>query len=182
MWMARTSNTCSARKSNEKKPGRWTGVSRVIPRCAIAHPRARFLGQPGIPASRRRCRSMDRSMLRIAPERREEMRAARRANHLLIYGSHAKPQHKIYFAFTEPKSVAYLWPSRPTERGVGHRHNVGRVAVDADVAKTSATKAYGKSVWSRRRDAGVYALGGIRLPRAQRRQKSRSPGRARHKP
>ena len=37
--------------------------------------------------------------------------------------------------------------------------NVGRVAVDADVPITNGADAYGKDVWSRRRGAGVNALG-----------------------
>ena len=53
---------------------------------------------------------------------------------LPIYGSHVKPRNKKYFAFTETKSVAHIRPSRPDQRGVGHRHDEGRVAMDADVA------------------------------------------------
>jgi hypothetical protein len=59
----------------------------------------------------------------------------------------------------------------------------GGDAVDVEVPLTRGAKAYGKSVWSRRRGAGVNA------PWAQceaqvelRRQISRSPGRVRHKP
>jgi hypothetical protein len=46
----------------------------------------------------------------------------------------------ISFRFSEksldatPKSPVTSLASRPTPRGVGHRHNEGRVAVDADVA------------------------------------------------
>ena len=79
---------------------------------------------------------------------------------LPIYGNCVKPGNQKYFCFTEWKSALRLCPSRPTQRGVGHRHDEGRVAVDAvRVAGRAARIAYGKDVWSRRRDAGVHAPG-----------------------
>ena len=42
----------------------------------------------------------------------------------------------------------------------------GGDAVDVEVPETAGTKAYGKSVWSRRRGAGVNALGDWILPGA----------------
>ena len=41
---------------------------------------------------------------------------------VLIYGNRVKPRNKKYFAFTEAKSGAHIWPSRPTQKGVGRRH------------------------------------------------------------
>ena len=37
------------------------------------------------------------------------------------------------FLLTPPPTYRYIIPIRSTQRGVGHRHNEGRVAVDADV-------------------------------------------------
>ena len=54
---------------------------------------------------------------------------------LPIYGNRIKPQNKKHFALSEGQiKGTSSSPSRPTQRGVGHRHNEGRVAVDADVA------------------------------------------------
>jgi hypothetical protein len=53
---------------------------------------------------------------------------------LLIFGNSVKPQNKKYFAFPEEKIRAHLSPSRPDKRGVGHRHDEGRGAVDAEAA------------------------------------------------
>src|SRR4029079_10507822 len=53
--------------------------------------------------------------------------------------------------------------SRPTQRGVGHRHNEGRGAVDAEVPLTNGAEAYGKDVGSWRRGAGVNAPRGNSL-------------------
>src|SRR5437868_1197724 len=50
-----------------------------------------------------------------------------------VYRNLVKPQDKKYFCFIELQISAYPQPSRPTQRGVGHRHNEGRVAVDAEV-------------------------------------------------
>jgi hypothetical protein len=65
---------------------------------------------------------------------------------LLIYRKRVKPQNQKYFAFPEEQLVAYLSPSRPTQRGVGRRHDEGRVAVDAE----AATDERGRSVRRRR--------------------------------
>jgi hypothetical protein len=67
---------------------------------------------------------------------------------LLVYRNRVKPQNKKYFAFPEGQIRAYLLPSRPAQRGVGQRHDVGRVAVDVEVPVTNGAKAYGKDVWS----------------------------------
>jgi len=52
----------------------------------------------------------------------------------LIYRNDVKPENKKYFCFHSAQLTAHQEPSRPAQRGVGHRHNEGRVAVDADVA------------------------------------------------
>src|SRR4030081_453536 len=44
------------------------------------------------------------------------------------------------------RTAVYLSPSRPTQKGVGRRHDEGRVAVDAE----AATDARGQSVRQRR--------------------------------
>jgi hypothetical protein len=59
-----------------------------------------------------------------------------------------KLQNKKYFAFSESQISAISHASRPTQKGVGHRHDEGRVAVDADVPLTNGIEAYGKDVWS----------------------------------
>ena len=56
--------------------------------------------------------------------------------------------------------------------------DVGRVAVDAEVAKTNATKAYGKSVWSWRSVAGVKFLRGQTPIRGDGGKKAREMSRA----
>src|SRR4051812_31072686 len=67
----------------------------------------------------------------------------------------SQAQKKKIFRFYR-NSIRGIWiASRPTQRGVGHRHDEGRVAVDADVPETSGADAYGKDVWSWRRGAGV---------------------------
>src|SRR3977135_3335880 len=70
----------------------------------------------------------------------------RRANHFRFTEDGVKPQNKKYFAFPEMKNGVYLSPSRPTQKGVGRRHDEGRVAVDAE----AATDARGQSVRQRR--------------------------------
>ena len=67
---------------------------------------------------------------------------------LLIYGISVKPRNKKYFAFPEGQISATSHASRPTQRGVGHRHNEGRGAVDVEVPVTIGADAYGKDVWS----------------------------------
>ena len=44
------------------------------------------------------------------------------------------------FPFPSTLITGTFSPSRPTQRGVGHRHNEGRVAVDADVAMDGRSK------------------------------------------
>jgi len=46
----------------------------------------------------------------------------------------SSPELKNISLLSNTKSALQLFPSRPTQRGVGHRHNEGRVAVDARVA------------------------------------------------
>jgi hypothetical protein len=46
-----------------------------------------------------------------------------------------------------PDSNLYLPPSRPTQRGVGHVTDAGRVAVDAAARETGDADAYGEIVW-----------------------------------
>ena len=56
---------------------------------------------------------------------------------LLIYGIGVKSKISVnqkYICSRPTQISAHLSPSRPTQRGVGHRHNEGQVAVDADVA------------------------------------------------
>ena len=45
-----------------------------------------------------------------------------------------KPKIQKYFCFHEIQIMAYQWPSRPTQRASAVVTDVGRVAVDADVA------------------------------------------------
>jgi hypothetical protein len=84
--------------------------------------------------------------------------------------------------YQKPKSPARLILSRPARGALAIATNVGRDAVDAECVKrlrmTRTVKACGP-------DVAVLAsmlLGDVRFPRALRRQKSCSPGRARHKP
>src|SRR4051794_18868627 len=84
--------------------------------------------------------------------------------------------------YKNPKSPARIVVSRPARGALAIATNVGRDAVDAECAMrrcmTRTVKACGP-------DVAVLAsmlLGDVRFPRALRRQKSRSPGRARHKP
>jgi hypothetical protein len=51
-----------------------------------------------------------------------------------IIGICVKPRDKKYFAFPEGQIRTTSHVSRPTQRGVGHRHNEGRGAVDAEAA------------------------------------------------
>ena len=44
--------------------------------------------------------------------------------------------------------MVYLSLSRPAQRGVGQRHDVGRAAVDVEVPEAKGADAYGKDVWS----------------------------------
>ena len=53
---------------------------------------------------------------------------------LRICGINVKPRGKKYFAFPEGQISAYIWPSRPTQRASAVVTDVGRVAMDADVA------------------------------------------------
>jgi hypothetical protein len=46
----------------------------------------------------------------------------------------SSPEIKNISLFQKTKSGLYPHPSRPTQRGVGHRHNEGRGAVDAEAA------------------------------------------------
>ena len=39
-----------------------------------------------------------------------------------IYGISVKPRNQKYFCFPEGKSGVCVWPSRPTQKGVGRRH------------------------------------------------------------
>jgi hypothetical protein len=50
--------------------------------------------------------------------------------------------------FPKDKSEAYFSPSRPTQKASAVVTDVGRVAVDAEVAKTNVAEAYGEVVWS----------------------------------
>src|SRR3977135_1382356 len=70
----------------------------------------------------------------------------RRANQFRFTESGVKPRNQKYFAFPEMRNRVYLSPSRPTQKGVGRRHDEGRVAVDAE----AATDARGQSVRQRR--------------------------------
>jgi hypothetical protein len=56
---------------------------------------------------------------------------------LLFYGNHVKPKISVNqkYSCCRPTQIsAHLSPSRPIKRGVGRRHDEGRVAVDAEVA------------------------------------------------
>ena len=60
----------------------------------------------------------------------------------------SRPEIKNISLYPKAKSGLYPLPSRPTQRGVGRRHDEGRGAVDAEVPLTNGTDAYGKDVWS----------------------------------
>ena len=60
----------------------------------------------------------------------------RRANHLPIFRSHVKPQNKKYFAFPEGQIRGILGHPVLLRRASAVVTDVGRVAMDADVAKT----------------------------------------------
>jgi hypothetical protein len=63
---------------------------------------------------------------------------------ILFFGTHANPQNKKYSAFPEGQSAAHLGHPVPLRGALAIVSNVGRVAMDADVA----TDERGKSVWS----------------------------------
>src|SRR5689334_12882573 len=90
----------------------------------------------------------------------------RRANQVPIYGSHVKPRNEKYFALSESQISSCLWASCSGQRGVAHVTTRDRDAVDVDAMETNVAEAYGKSVWSRRRGAGVNAPAGSILPGA----------------
>jgi hypothetical protein len=101
---------------------------------------------------------------------------------LLFCGNRVKPENKKYSVLQKDKSVAYFAASRPTQRGVGHRHDEGRVAVDADVAMDDR----GGSVRQRRvvltSRCWRLCTWGHSTSQVATEAKSRSPGRARYKP
>src|SRR3954451_4988955 len=102
---------------------------------------------------------------------------------LPIIGKSVKPRNQKYFALSEGRirGISIAIPSRPEGRRPSSRTWDGD-AVDAE----AATDERGRRVRQRRvvltsrcwRQCTWRQL----LPRAQRRQKSRSPGRARYKP
>jgi hypothetical protein len=59
---------------------------------------------------------------------------ARRASLFWFSESVSSPEIKNISLFPKGKSGLYPHPSRPAQRGVGHRHNEGRGAVDAEAA------------------------------------------------
>ena len=63
------------------------------------------------------------------------------------------------FCLQEPQINGTLCASRPTQRGVRDRNERGTGCGGREVRKAIAHDAYGKSVWSRRRSAGVNAPG-----------------------
>ena len=67
---------------------------------------------------------------------------------LPIFGSRVKPQSKKYFALSEVKSVAYICPSRPTQRASAVVTDVGGSWWTQQLRLTSVTEAYGEVVWS----------------------------------
>src|SRR6266568_3145261 len=102
----------------------------------------------------------------------------------------SSPRIKNISLFQKWETVAYLSPSRPAQRGVGQRHDVGRVAVDVEVPSTNGTMP-GEAFWRRRvlrtaktcgPDASALASSWWERFRQRRWQESRSPGRARYKP
>ena len=101
---------------------------------------------------------------------------------ILFFGIVVKSQDKKYFAFPEGQIRTISTPSRPTQRGVGRRHDEGRGAVDAEAAtdergfpRTAKTCGPDVAVLASMHPEAI-ASGALR------RQKSRSPGRARYKP
>ena len=66
-------------------------------------------------------------------ERRRD-KLTRRANHFRFAEIVSSPKIKNISLFPKGETVAYLSPARPAQRGVGQRHDVGRVAVDAEVS------------------------------------------------
>ena len=72
-----------------------------------------------------------------------------RCKSLLIFGNHVKPRSQKYFALSERQISSHLHPSRPAQRGVGHRHERwGGSRWTLMLRLTSATEAYGEVVWS----------------------------------
>src|SRR5205085_11513370 len=75
-----------------------------------------------------------------------------------------KIQNQKYFALPEAKSPAHYAHPVPLRGVSADRHDEGRGCGGREVRKTVAHDAYGKSVWSRRRGAGVNASGGRSIP------------------
>src|SRR6478735_1386317 len=94
---------------------------------------------------------------------------------LPIFGINVKPRNEKYFAFPESQIRAISHASRPTQRGVGHRHNEGRGAVDAE----AATDERGLKRTAKTCGPDAAVLASIHpeaiASGALRRQKSRSP-------
>jgi len=80
----------------------------------------------------------------------ERDKLTRRANHFRFTEIVSSPRIKNISLYQKAKSVVHSCPSRPTQRGVGHRHNEGRVAVDVKVA-------FDERRWSVRRKRVVLA-------------------------
>jgi len=72
----------------------------------------------------------------------------RRASHFRFSEIVSSPEIKNISVFIDPKSGAHLGHPVLLRGALAIVTNVGRVAVDADVAKTNATDAYGEVVWS----------------------------------
>src|SRR5260221_6721470 len=94
----------------------------------------------------------------------------------------SSPKIKNISLFPKAKSVAYLWPSRPTQRGVGHRHERGTGRGGRGVRKTRRVS---RTVKSCGPDARMLASSSEEANASEGRrwqQSLGSPGRARYKP
>ena len=107
---------------------------------------------------------------------------ARRANHFRFTEIMSSPKIKNISLLTKVKSGHISAHPVLLRRASAVVTDVGRVAVDADVAKTNATIAYGEVVWSWRPVAGVKPVRGQTPITGDGGKKARSPGRARYKP
>jgi hypothetical protein len=89
------------------------------------------------PVNKKRTRSDDErpsTLLQQSSKRGRTSAEPAGPNHFRFTEIVSSPKVKNISLFQKPKSGLYPFPSRPAQRGVGHRRNEGRGAVDAAVA------------------------------------------------
>ena len=103
-------------------------------------------------------------------------KTTRRANHQIL----SSPLCKNILIFRRGKSVYILVLSCSVGGALAIVTNVEQDAMDAAALLTNSANADGKTMWSRRPDAGVQVA--WKYPRGDGGKKARSPRRARYKP